>query len=218
MPTFLSHQSPKHPNFLLFPHPRSPPHNTISPVSEAAVSRQAATGRDPPQAGTGDLRHQEAEGQQGAEPGGVSRGEEPMQAQAPGLCHPLGLQEPETGERGVRGFCGSCLSSETWVGTTREGNPCCPLLLYKRGEFLMSTPNPTFCYRRWDNGQQREPSNRSGKGWRQSRQESCSRPFWGSGLIPGDPACVSHVPRSCSRDTWTACGRKRSWKRRSWRG
>lgn len=73
-------------------------------MSEASVSCQAATGRDSPKAGTaGEPRHQEAQGEQGAEPGRISWGEKPIQSSYTGPCHQPGLQEPEPGERGVRG-------------------------------------------------------------------------------------------------------------------
>lgn len=97
-------------------------------MSESAVSHQAATGRDSPKAGTaGEPRHQEAQRKQGAEPGRISWGEKPIQNSYTDPCHQPGLQEPEPGERGVRG-CGSYLLTQNQIGITREGNLCCPLL------------------------------------------------------------------------------------------
>lgn len=56
-----------------------------------------------------------------------------------------------------------------------------------------------------------------GGGGRAGRSPAVIR--WWSGLTPGGPACISHVPcSSCYQDTWTPCSLRKSWKRRSWSG
>lgn len=123
-------------------------------MSEAAVSCQAATGRDPPQAeAAGGLRVEEAKGKQGAEPGGVGRGEEAAPAQDPGPLHPLGLQEPETGSEGVRGSVALAFLQENGLELV-ETSICCPLLPQEREreEFLMSPLNLTFFFFKEERG------------------------------------------------------------------